>query len=220
MKVEDVGKRIVVQSDTDMAALGSALHGCIACSVADPSRPISDEQIREVLIRWGVHGAVTPEAVRFQVEAFQEWWQSKWPDGTAQAELPIQVPRPDGTVIRGQIDLLIRIATGRILIDHKADPRGVADGERLAATHGGQLRPTLVLSRPRREKPYVSAGYFCPLPLALCRSLQLMNKFTKRSASGQQELDTPFGEADSTAAIRTVGDVSVDLSCDGCRVRN
>ncbi|MCH1995018.1 hypothetical protein L7Q78_19695, partial [Achromobacter xylosoxidans] len=58
---------------------------------------------------------------------------------TAQAELPIQVPRPDGTVIRGQIDLLIRIATGRILIDHKADPRGVADGERLAATHGGQL---------------------------------------------------------------------------------
>jgi ATP-dependent helicase/nuclease subunit A len=139
VKVEDVGKRIVVQSDTDMAALGSALHGCIACSVADPSRPISDEQIREVLIRWGVHGAVTPEAVRFQVEAFQDWWQSKWPDGTAQAELPIQVPRPDGTVIRGQIDLLIRVATGRILIDHKADPRGVADGERLAQTHGGQL---------------------------------------------------------------------------------
>jgi len=107
--------------------------------VADPSRPISDEQIREVLIRWGVHGAVTPEAVRFQVGAFQEWWQSKWPDGTAQAELPIQVPRLDGTVIRGQIDLLIRVAAGHILIDHKADPRGVADGERLAATHGGQL---------------------------------------------------------------------------------
>ncbi|WYX34211.1 PD-(D/E)XK nuclease family protein [Achromobacter xylosoxidans] len=83
---------------------------------------------------------MTPEAVRFQVEAFQEWWQSKWPDGTAQAELPIQVPRPDGTVIRGQIDLLIRIATGRILIDHKADPRAVDDGERLAQTHGGQLQ--------------------------------------------------------------------------------
>ncbi|MFP3803096.1 hypothetical protein, partial [Paraburkholderia sp. SIMBA_027] len=28
VRVEDVGKRIVVQSDTDMAALGSALHGC------------------------------------------------------------------------------------------------------------------------------------------------------------------------------------------------
>ncbi|MBD9430009.1 UvrD-helicase domain-containing protein [Achromobacter sp. ACM03] len=137
--VEEVGRRIVVQSGTDMAALGSALHGCIACSMADPARAVSDEQIREALIRWGVHGAVTPEAVRFQVEAFQDWWQARWPGGVAQAELPIQVPRADGTVVRGQIDLLIRVPAGRILIDHKADPRGVDDGDRLAVTHGGQL---------------------------------------------------------------------------------
>lgn len=139
VEVENVGQRIAVQHGTDITALGSALHCCIACAVADPSNTLTVGQVNEILTRWRLNGAVTPEAALFQVNAFVTWWRAKWPDGAAQAELPIQVHRADGTVTRGQIDMLIRVASGCILIDHKADPRNVDDGARLALDHGGQL---------------------------------------------------------------------------------
>lgn len=139
-QVEEVGRRLVVHSATDMTALGSALHACIACALADPDTAIDDDQVREILLRWGVAAAVSASAARHQVEAFLVWWRTKWPDGIARAELPIQVLGQDGTVVRGQIDMLIRVGAGHVLIDHKADPRAVDDGERLAQTHGAQLQ--------------------------------------------------------------------------------
>jgi ATP-dependent helicase/nuclease subunit A len=34
---------------------------------------------------------------------------------------------------------MVKVPGGRIVVDHKADPRAVGDGNRLAETHGGQL---------------------------------------------------------------------------------
>jgi ATP-dependent exoDNAse (exonuclease V) beta subunit len=162
-QVEEVGRRIVVHSDTDMTALGSALHACIACALADPDRGIDNDLVREILLRWGVAAAVSASAARYQVEAFLAWWRTKWPDGIARAELPIQVPGRDGTVIRGQIDLLIRVGAGHVLIDHKADPRAVDDGERLAQTHGAQLQAYAHAVESMSGEPVQERWLFLPV---------------------------------------------------------
>jgi ATP-dependent helicase/nuclease subunit A len=138
-EIETVGKRIAVNPGTDFIALGSAIHGCIAYACADPAQPISEAEVQEILERWGVDGAVTPGAVIAQIEAFSAWWQVKWPQAQAHAEIPVQARRTDGRIVRGQIDFMLTVPDGRIVIDHKADPRAVGDGNRLAETHGGQL---------------------------------------------------------------------------------
>lgn len=138
-EVEDVGTRITVKAGTDFLALGSAVHGCIAYAYADPGRPISEAEVQEILDRWEVGGAVEPTAVIAQIQAFASWWRSKWPQAQAQAEVPVLARRPDGRIVRGQIDFMLKLPDGHIVIDHKADPRAVGEGNRLADTHGGQL---------------------------------------------------------------------------------
>lgn len=137
--VESVGTRIPVQLGTDMNALGTALHACFAYAVADPHRGIGLGEVQEILTAWGVADAVDTAAALAQVKAFMAWWSIRWPGAVAQAELPIEARRADGSIVRGQIDLLLQVAGGRVLIDHKADPRAVGDGARLALEHGAQL---------------------------------------------------------------------------------
>jgi len=138
-EVENVGTRISVKPGTDFLALGSAIHGCIAYASADPDQSISEAEVHELLERWEVGDAVEPAEVIAQIQAFTAWWRGKWPQAQADAEVPVQARRPDGRIVRGQIDFMLTAPTGRIVIDHKADPRAVGDGNRLADTHGGQL---------------------------------------------------------------------------------
>jgi ATP-dependent exoDNAse (exonuclease V) beta subunit len=138
-QVDEVGSRIPVAAGTDFALLGSAIHACLALANADPATGLNIEDARFVLGRWGVLSAVDPGDVVRQVKAFDAWRLAKWPDTTARAEVPIEGRRGDGTIIRGQIDLLLSVKSGSVLIDHKADPRSMEDRDRLARTHGGQL---------------------------------------------------------------------------------
>ncbi|KQB56778.1 MULTISPECIES: exodeoxyribonuclease V subunit beta [Acidovorax] len=137
--VETVGKRIVVQAHTDITLLGSALHNCIAYAAADPAQGVSLDDVKEILARWGVEDAVEPQAALDQVNAFTNWWRGRWPDGEALAEVPFEARRADGAIARGQIDFLLKVAGGRILFDHKANPKGAGADDRLALEHGGQL---------------------------------------------------------------------------------
>jgi ATP-dependent helicase/nuclease subunit A len=137
--IEDVGTRIAVQPGTDFGSLGSAIHACIACATADPVRGLGEEEIEQILVRWGVHGAISPAAVHKQITAFTGWWRAKWPNAAPEVEVPVEALMEDGSIARGQIDLLLKVGAGRVLIDHKSDPRGAGIDDRLARTHGGQL---------------------------------------------------------------------------------
>jgi len=162
-EVETVGTRIAVNPGTDFLALGSAIHGCIAYACADPAQPISEAEVEEILERWDVGGAVEPAAVIDQIQAFITWWQLKWPQGQAQAEVPVQARRPDGRIVRGQIDFMLTLPDGRIVIDHKADPRAVGDGNRLAETHGGQLEAYEEAVRIATGDPVLGSWLFLPV---------------------------------------------------------
>ena len=137
--IEAIGSRIEVRPHTDFTLLGSALHNCIACATADPDLAVGLEEVTEILKRWDVGNAIDPQAALDQVIAFSHWWKAKWPEAEAIAEVPFEAKRADGSIARGQIDLLLSVNGGRILFDHKSDPRGVGADDRLALTHGSQL---------------------------------------------------------------------------------
>ena len=78
-------------------------------------------------------------AVQAQIEAFQAWLQHRWPGSVVTVEVPIEADRPDGTRLRGRIDLLVDTPDGWVLIDHKANPGGASRDEALSQQYGPQL---------------------------------------------------------------------------------
>jgi len=137
--VESVGTRIALKTRVDMTSLGSAVHNSIAFYVASGGTATKVD-VAAILARWRIGAAVEAEAVLEQAQALLRWVESKWAGARVWAEVPVEVKLKSGRIVKGQIDLLIELAEGWVLVDHKADPRGAAaDGDRLAQAHGAQL---------------------------------------------------------------------------------
>src|SRR5690606_3993265 len=73
------------------------------------------------------------------VAAFQAWIAARWPGCPVHVEVPVEADGPNGTRIRGRIDLLVEAHDGWVLLDHKSNPGGAARDEDLVAEHGPQL---------------------------------------------------------------------------------
>ncbi len=137
VETDAVGVRLSLAGKPDMASLGTALHLCIAR--ASVLGGISASEVERILNTWTVAHSVDKDAVFAQVEAFQTWIAKRWPGCPVHVEIPIEADGPNGTRIRGRIDLLVETPEGWILLDHKSNPGGAARDEDLVAEHGPQL---------------------------------------------------------------------------------
>ena len=137
VETDTVGVRLSLAGKPDMASLGTALHLCIARAgvLGGTSAP----EVERILKTWAVAHSVDKDAVCAQVAAFQAWLAKRWPGCPVHVEVPIEADGPNGTRIRGRIDLLVDAPDGWILVDHKSNPGGTARDEDLAAEHGPQL---------------------------------------------------------------------------------
>ncbi|MBC3234160.1 UvrD-helicase domain-containing protein [Pseudomonas lurida] len=137
VETDAVGVRLSLAGKPDMASLGTALHLCIAR--AGVLGGISPPDVEGILKTWAVAGSVDKDAVCTQTSAFQAWIAKRWPDCPVYVEVPIEADGPNGTRIRGRIDLLVELPDGWILVDHKSNPVGSARYDDLIALHGPQL---------------------------------------------------------------------------------
>ncbi|SOB53208.1 UvrD-helicase domain-containing protein [Pseudomonas lundensis] len=137
VETDAVGVRLSLAGKPDMASLGTALHLCIAR--AGVLGGISPPDVEGILKTWAVAGSVDKDAVCTQTSAFQAWIAKRWPDCPVYVEVPIEADGPNGTRIRGRIDLLVELPDGWILVDHKSNPVGAARDDDLIALHGPQL---------------------------------------------------------------------------------
>lgn len=137
VETDAVGVRLSLAGKPDMASLGTALHLCIAR--AGVLGGISSPDVEGILKTWAVAGSVDKDAVCTQTSAFQAWIAKRWPDCPVYVEVPIEADGPNGTRIRGRIDLLVELPDGWILVDHKSNPVGPARDDDLIALHGPQL---------------------------------------------------------------------------------
>lgn len=137
VETDAVGGRLSLAGKPDMAALGTALHLCIAR--AGVLGGVQGPEVERILKTWAIEHSVDKDAVCAQVAAFQAWLTKRWPSCPVHVEVPIEADGPNGTRIRGRIDLLVDTPGGWILMDHKSNPGGTARDEDLAAEHGPQL---------------------------------------------------------------------------------
>lgn len=136
-KSENVGVRVAITASIAMDSLGTALHLCVAR--AGVSGQVTEVDVERILTAWDVAHSVDRTAVIAQIKAFYAWLQQCWPDGRVHVEVPVEANRPDGTRLRGRIDLLIETPEGWVLFDHKANPSGVHQDDSLVQKHGPQL---------------------------------------------------------------------------------
>jgi ATP-dependent helicase/nuclease subunit A len=136
-ETETLGVRLSLAGKPDMTALGSALHLCIARTVVLGYVPY--DEVEGILAGWAIGHSVDKAAVCAQVDSFREWLGTRWPGCRVYVEVPIEANGPNGTRIRGRIDLLVETPEGWVLLDHKANPGGAARDEDLALEHGPQL---------------------------------------------------------------------------------
>ncbi|BAL23667.1 exodeoxyribonuclease V subunit beta [Azoarcus sp. KH32C] len=158
---QSVGVRVSLQASVDMTALGTALHLCIARACI--SGKVTAADIERILTNWGVAHGVDKKAVQAQIEAFQEWLQLRWPGSVVYSEIPIEANRPDGTRLRGRIDLLVNSPDGWILIDHKANPGGASRDEGLTQEHGPQLSSYAEAIEASTGKPVKEQWLYLPV---------------------------------------------------------
>jgi ATP-dependent helicase/nuclease subunit A len=122
----------------DRSVLGEAIHACIAADLATPGQPIRVDEVESILKRMGVNEAIDPAALG-QVCAIRIWLQTRWPGIEPIVEFPMVQALGNGQLVSGRTDLLLRTATGWVVIDHKSTPQGSAAWEDIAHTHAGQL---------------------------------------------------------------------------------
>ena len=134
-----LGSRLVVNRDWDPAAVGEAVHACLAAELIAADHPLGETEVQAILARMGVAGAIDPGALAKQLNSVREWLGERWPGASSSIEVPISHVLGNGQCISGRIDLLIRSPTGWILFDHKASAQGSAQWDALAEKHAGQL---------------------------------------------------------------------------------
>lgn len=134
-----IGSRIPISSVADMSVLGTAIHACIALAFADRKRGIAHEEIERILAGHGVSEQISASGVLAQVQALDAWISERWGEVEAFAEYPVQAVLPNGQVLQGRIDLLLKTNSGWVLIDHKSSPLGAEHWEEIAMEYASQL---------------------------------------------------------------------------------
>ena len=134
-----IGRRIDTGDSDDRSRLGEAIHACIAAELATPLRPLDVDEVAAILKRMQAADDVDPAALHQQLGALRSWLATRWPDAIPVVELPVARATSEGQHVRGRTDLVLRTATGWILMDHKSTPQGRDRWGNLATTYAAQL---------------------------------------------------------------------------------
>ncbi len=165
----DIGTRIALAATTDMNALGKALHACLAADLADPRAPLEREEVEQLLEAHGLVRRVDGEAILAQLAAFRGWLGSRWPGAGIRTEVPVESCLPNGQVLAGRIDLLLRTPAGFVLIDHKASARPRAEWAAVANEYAGQLAAYAGAIERAGGAPIVERWLFFPVAAGAVR---------------------------------------------------
>jgi ATP-dependent exoDNAse (exonuclease V) beta subunit len=111
---------------------GTALHRCFEVIGANAGAVAWLPAILELEASDSFVGTVAE-----RVSAFEEWLTQTWPGATLHREWPVLVPRADGSLLSGTLDLVVRQGEYAWIIDHKSDL--VTDTPEAVLQYRGQL---------------------------------------------------------------------------------
>lgn len=133
-----VGRRIDSGTAAERSGVGNAIHACIAAELV-AAAPLSQDEVQHILGGTEKASQIDAADLHAQLAAIRGWLDTKWTGAARFVEIPVVQLLPSGQVVSGRIDLLVRTATGWILIDHKSTPQASAQWDAVAQAHGGQM---------------------------------------------------------------------------------
>ncbi len=125
------GRRALSARSEEMGAVGDALHGFLA---ADQGGDVTARRATatRLLTAHGVTGAIDPATLLDLSDALRAWLGARYPGARWFREWPVRArlggehPR----LLVGEVDLLLELPDGFVLVDHKSFPGGEAERDR------------------------------------------------------------------------------------------
>jgi ATP-dependent helicase/nuclease subunit A len=158
-----IGERIQIANQPDMGILGTALHACIGASFSDADAPLDETEMARILTGFDVHEHISAKDALRQTKSLQNWISTRWPTAQAIAEVPIELTFANGQNMNGRIDLLLKLADGWVLIDHKSSQLGAEKWPELAAQYSGQLAAYSQAIKRVTGKPVLEKWLYLPV---------------------------------------------------------
>lgn len=136
---EILGERLPLNGRPDMQHVGESFHGFLAADIHDRIEESRLKMAVGLLERWQTESNITAEDMLIASDRLNTWIKNKWPEAKWHKEYPVASQQESGTVISGFIDLLLEVADGYVIIDHKSFPGSRDKATKKAETFGGQL---------------------------------------------------------------------------------
>lgn len=142
--IHSIGDALTVREGGSVGwdSVGNAFHAFFAGDLAELAPHARVESATRQIDAAGLTGVLEPEALVRAGNQLRAWVDSRWPSARWLREYPVSatLQTADGARrIDGTIDLLLEIANGVVLIDHKTFPGGQAAWPEKAREHGSQL---------------------------------------------------------------------------------
>lgn len=138
-QVLSYGTAVPIRGTPDMATVGEALHAVIAHLCVSRAAWPDNGAVQAILDRWNVAHVLEADSVVAGVASLQQAIVGQWAPSAVMVEVPVESLLPNGQVMRGRIDMLLRNSAGWILIDHKSNRVRSGNWAEEAAEYAGQL---------------------------------------------------------------------------------
>jgi len=135
---ENIGERIALSEDVDMANLGEAIHRFIAADRVEHAEQDRSCMAKRILASWGVDHALNADKLMEISHTFHGWVERTWPGATLHKEWPVRM-RMGNQVAHGWIDALVDTGDGYVIVDHKSFPGSDEKSLARVEEHVGQL---------------------------------------------------------------------------------
>lgn len=126
-----IRERAAIAQQSDMQAVGSAIHAFLA-SDRSGDAVVRQEMAKRMLDAHDVAVALAPETLLGVADAMRSWADTRWPGATWHREWPLRArldPTPQRLLV-GDADLVLETAHGFVLVDHKSFPGSAEERDR------------------------------------------------------------------------------------------
>lgn len=131
--------RAPLESGTDMALLGDAVHAFLA---GDRWTGDREGMAARLLGAYGVTGSIAPASLVRASDALRAFLDARYPGAAWRREWPARARFTDGgqpRLLQGEVDLFLELPDGFVLLDHKSFPGDDRERDVRVVEHAAQL---------------------------------------------------------------------------------
>jgi len=156
-----LGDRLKMTGNPDMADFGNAMHGFLGADKPDTANENRIAMAEGLLERWGVAESIAPTDMLEASDRLHQFIKDQNPTAKVLPEWPITLRNDQNQLMHGWIDLLLELPDGYVIIDHKSYPG--ADAVDHAKEYAPQLNTYKLAVELATGKPVLAKLIHMPI---------------------------------------------------------